>query len=417
MHKLAAVTFTFYASNGTIEGPLVRSQLRHDLDSSDEDFTAEWTNGFLAYGYIRTTRNDTLEIYAPSCSNDKPMISDNYVENFELMTHSDSPKLMASILTIYWRNDQSHLTMKRIDRNTCEVKTINILNEPVSAIYFRKGDCRKANAASMSFECLMAGTKIAWLTFTISDDLNSATVKLQGEYFPYMNMLINQVFVNPAANPPYFLITGRRPNHLHLHDGGGILYYEKNVKFSRGGLLDMDLVDSGISDNFKIQVSKNGTLIVNGNENVLFYNLHEPVLKGHSLVEKEKRHQLKLLVFAWDMFNLGLEQVAMPPEPGRKSSRSSTTVYIILGSISVVVLAAGIILHKNIRNVHSETATINNGKMSFSEPNDGSSSFVSTKAPLTVRDAFIKRKKIETPLLSPQVSNYTLQESLPRETL
>lgn len=403
-HSLKQISYVY--KDGNMSEVSEAMLLTKGLDSTDEQFKAIWVDGRLVTTYIRATRNDSMVILAPNCSNDRSLYIDQYVENHEVLYNPNSSKLKYFFGVLYWRNDMTTVQVIKVDLGRCVVKQMRVENLPVSAIHFREASCKPKPSRDNVFDCIFAGSKVVWIEVTVADDLLSVSMKLIEEYHPYLNMIVDQVLVNPYATTPYFLLRGKRPNQIKMHDGGGILYFEKyNSKFSRGGLLDLDLVNSGISDEFKMQVSSNNTVIVNGNEKVLFYSLQEPVLTGHSLVEQEKRTQIKVIFYGWDVEQVNLMQVPPPPPEKRKSSRSAFIVWSIIAGVAFIITILGCYLIKYIKMNEEDKLSYRKKNPYTYEPGDTGASFMGPQA-IRVKEAFLRDRRMSgsvTPIRSPKV--------------
>lgn len=344
-----ALRFLTFTMNGEEEDPTadISDRIVSDLDPTNKDFKAYSASNVPVIGYMDLIHHSSLTVMVESCD---PLIvfADMFVEYYELVgTQEDSSD--SNVYLLYARSDLENLVLKKIDTKNCKVQDLILSGASGQAKYFTTATCQVAKGQLPHFTCVLAGTKVVWFDLVINPETLEASLKAVQEYYPYKNLRAEQVVLNNDPKDGFFAIRGTRLNHHLPHDRGGVMYFHrpsKNTnKYGQGGLLDIDMITLGIGSDYTIALSDNRTLIVDGDDTVLFYRLQDPALEAHSLVDREKKQKLQVYVYGHSVKGLALEEEPEKEAPKRSPHYSRKTVIIAGVAIltALVLLAVSVV--------------------------------------------------------------------------
>ena len=339
-----ALRFLSFTLNPDVEEePEISDRIVSDLDPTNKDFKGYSASNVPVISYMDLVHHSSLTVMVESCD---PLIifTDDFVEYYELMgTEEDSSD--PNVYLLYAKSDSESMILKKIDTKNCKVSNMILVGSATQAKYFTTGSCQVVKAKIPYFTCVFAGSKVIWYDLVIDFDTSEATLKLVAEYYPYKNMRAEQVVINNDPKEGFFAIRGTRINHHMPHDRGGVLFYQRPGKvvnkYGQGGLLDIDMINLGIGSDYVIALSSNQTVIIDGDDTVLFYQVEEPTLEAHSLVEKEKRQKLQVYIYGHSVKGLTLQEEPEKESPKRTAHYSTRTIVIVgLVIITTVILIA-----------------------------------------------------------------------------
>jgi len=354
------MVFDFNTENkdNQIENAEMKEAFWTDLEASDTAFRVSDAGAAPIVGFLRPTLYDRLIILAPNCTGNNEMyFGEDYVDYFDLFERDDHT------FVFYASGKERKFKMRRIDgprgeRTSCENTEVELQYNGLEQQYFEEIDCESGPPYPGNIECVLAGTKTVWIKIELTAE-NKAEVTIIREYESYKDLDVEQILISTRHDRRFFLVRGTRMNlfnNLLSHDRGGVLYYDPpggNSNFSQGGLPELDLIGSGIGKDYQIAISDNGTVVIDGDDTILFYKLETPKLTGHSLVEREKRHEVIVTIYGYDTIPAKkLEPIQDNPGNKRKPTKNRTEVIVILAIILCLGLCVTYCLLNCIRKHH-----------------------------------------------------------------